>query len=408
MKKQFQSFAPVFVTVFLDVFGFGLVIPILAPLFFDPTGVVHATYSHTLRSLMFGLMLALYPFAQLFGAPFLGALSDKIGRKKVILLSLLGSFLGYILFGLGIVAHRVSLLFLSRILGGFMGGNIAVAWSSLADVSKNEEEKVKNFSLMGIAYALGLIIGPLAGGKLADAQLSTWFTLATPFWVAAALSCLNILFVAWAFEETLQHFVSKTVDWLTGFRNVMRAYRFPRLRVLFVVIFFLFLGLNIFMQFFQVFLVEKFNFSESQIGDLFGYTGLWIVFAQAGLTRLLAVRMRAETVLKYATFLLGVSFLALLLPERSWILFVVSPFIAIFFGVMQPNATSLLSDLGGKNAQGEVFGIAQSIQSLAQMIPALLGGASLSFHVAIPIFFAAGASFAAWFIFVNYFRYTKL
>ncbi|MBI5153150.1 MAG: MFS transporter, partial [Parcubacteria group bacterium] len=156
MKKQFRSFSPVFFTVFLDMFGFGLVIPILAPLFFDPTGVVHATYSHTLRSLMFGLVLALYPFAQLFGAPFLGALSDKIGRKKVILYSLLGAFFGYILFGIGVAFHRVSLLFLSRILSGFMGGNIAVAWSSLADAS-SEEEKVKNFSLMGIAYALGLI-----------------------------------------------------------------------------------------------------------------------------------------------------------------------------------------------------------------------------------------------------------
>jgi len=399
-------FLPILFTVFLDLFGFGLVIPIFAPLFFAPEGVFPIYYSHTARAILFGVVLALYPFAQLFGAPFLGSFSDRVGRKKVLLSSLLGGLCGYMLFGFGIITHSIFLLSLGRILGGFMGGNIAVVWSAIADVS-SKKAKVENFGLIGVAYALGLIVGPLVGGKLADATLSTWFTLATPFWLAAFLSGVNILFVAWKFPETLRTPTFISVDWFTAFRNIKRGYNMKNLRVLFIVIFFLFFGFNLFIQFFQVFLIEKFDFTESQIGDLFAYTGLWIVLAQGGITRWLAKYIRAHTIVQYATFFLGCSFLALLLLERPSLLFFFSPLIAIFLGVLQPNATSLLSDSGEDTSQGEVFGIAQSVQSLAQMIPALLGGISLSFHVSIPIIFAACASFVAWIIFIRYFRYTK-
>ena len=167
---------PVFLTVFIDLLGATIVLPILAPLFLDfqhgimPMAVQAGTDMAAVtreRTILFGLLIASFPLAQFFGAPLLGTWADRVGRKKVLSISLLGTLIGYILFALGIHYKLVWLLFFARILDGFTGGNISIAFSAISDVS-TPESKTRNFGLIGMAFGLGFIIGPYIGGKLAD------------------------------------------------------------------------------------------------------------------------------------------------------------------------------------------------------------------------------------------------
>jgi len=186
MKKS--NLLILFLIVFLDLVGVGILIPVLAPLMLD-TGsqIVPAGWSEATRNLALGILIAVYPLAQFFGAPILGTLSDRYGRKKLLGFSLFGTLIGYILFAVGILTNHLWLLFLSRTLDGFTGGNLSIANSSIADMNAGQKS-AKNFGLIGMAFGFGFIVGPFLGGILSDPHLVSWFNHATPFWFAAILS----------------------------------------------------------------------------------------------------------------------------------------------------------------------------------------------------------------------------
>ncbi len=394
------SLIPIFLTVFIDLVGLGIIIPILAPIFVSPySGFLPITTPFAERTLYLGFLIAMYPIAQFFGAPILGALSDRHGRKKLLIISLTGTLIGYLLFGIGILTKNIFVLFFSRIIDGFTGGNISIAMSSIADIS-DAQTKARNFGLIGMAFGLGFILGPFIGGSLADPTIISWFNAATPFWFASLLTISNILLVIRNFTETLEHHRHTPVSALTGFKNIAKALRMSHLRILFLVVFLFTFGFNFFTQFFQVFLVSKFSFTLSQIGNELAYIGIWIAFAQGIIIRPLSKIFSPSQILSFSLFALGITFPILLLPHTAYILFFILPFVAIFNGLSQPNTTAIISNAAGSESQGEILGINQSIQSAGQALPPIIAGIIVSINRNLPILIAGGSIILAWAVFM--------
>lgn len=395
---------PIYFTVFLDLLGLGIIIPVFAPLFLDPSATLlpAATPLHH-RTILLGLLIAAYPLTQFFSAPVLGALSDRLGRKPVLVVSIIGTALGYLVFAAGVVWGLLPLLFLGRVIDGFTGGNVSTALSAVADAS-DDHQKPHRFGVLAAMVALGLVFGPFLGGKLADSSLVSWFNFATPFWFAAIVATLNALVVGLFFRETIQRKTETRISLLMGIDNVGKAFRFPDLRVVFAVIFLFNLGFNFFAQFFQVFLVQKFHFTEARIGDLFAYAALWLILSQGFLTRPIGKRWRHHQVVAVTSVLLAASLALLLVPEKPAYLYLILPFVAVLTGLVQPNVTALISDLGHQDSQGEILGINQSMQSLAQAIPPLIAGVIASIHPNLPITVASLATLAGWYVFIRFFH----
>jgi len=394
----------VFSVVFLDQLGVGLIIPVLAPLVFDQSGeLFRASVDIAYRARVIGFLIAVYPFAQFFGAPLLGALSDRHGRKPVLLLSLAGTAIGYLLFGLGVLWGSLPLLFVARAIAGFMGGNIATANSAVADIS-DAAAKVRNFGIVNAAYGLGFILGPYTGGKLSDPSVLPWFTLSTPFWVAAAVTVANIFLVLFAFRETLREVLPTRMDMLTGARNVMKAFTLPNARAMLLVVFLLWFGFNSFTQFFQVYLVEYFGATSSAIGRLFAYVGIWLAFALAVVNRVVARRVAARNVLVFTLPVVAVAVFFHLLPREFWMYYTVLPLLAISMGLTIPNVTAIISDLADEHSQGEIIGIQHSMQSLALVIPPIVSGFIVAWHVSLPVVMASFFIMLAWAVYLLWFR----
>ncbi len=412
---------PVFLTVFIDLLGATIVLPILAPLFLDlKNGILPidiSSLSHPAeqlakiiqhRTILFGFLIASFPLAQFFGAPLLGTWADKVGRKRVLSISLIGTFIGYILFAIGVHQHLVWLLFVARILDGFTGGNISIAFSAISDVS-TPETKTRNFGLIGMAFGLGFIIGPYIGGKLADPTILSWFNFETPFWFAAILCILNILLVRIYFFETLKIKSTQHINIFQGFTNIYKAITRPKLLAIFLVVFLMTFGFSIFTQFLQVYLIQKFQYNQSDIGDYFGYIGICIAITQGFITRWLSKRMQPITAVSIFTFTLSIALIMLLIPQHSMYLYIVSPFIALSQGLLSPNLQTIVSNSGGVDEQGEILGINQSIQSLAQAIPPIVAGFIVSINMNLPIILAAVFTFTAWLAFMFFYkRHMKL
>ena len=404
-KKKISPILAIFITVFIDMLGIGIIIPITPNLFLSPEHSIlpHDVTLHT-RNIMYGFLAAMFPFFQFFGAPILGTLADKYGRKRILQFTLIGTFVGYVLFAFAIHLKLVWLLFFSRALPGFMGGNIAIALAALADVSK-PEEKAKNFGIVGMAFGLGFILGPALGGFLSDTTLVSWFDAATPLWFTALLTVVNIFYVYKQFPETFTPTANtKKMTMFAGIHNLKKAFGLVNMRVILLTIFMQSFGWSFFMQFNQIYLLEKFHFSTRQIGLLFGYIGIWIAITQGGITRQISKRFAPPMVLRVSLLGLAIAIIILLIPQQSYLLYFLNPFVAIFQGLTQPNQTSIVSSLASKENQGEMLGIQQSLQSLAFTIPPIIAGFLLNFDVALPMIVAAAMTLMAWVVFFFNFK----
>jgi DHA1 family tetracycline resistance protein-like MFS transporter len=416
MPDKKSPLLPIYITVFLDMLGIGIIIPVIPALFFEGSDFFAPDITREYRSVMYGLLIASYPFMQFFGAPLLGSLSDRYGRKPLLTASLTGTMFGYMLFAYAIGSGNIFLLFFSRMIPGFLGGNVAIVYSAIADVS-DEKDKTKNFGIVGMMFGLGFILGPTLGGIMADETVLSWFTPATPFIFTSLLTFLNVLLVRYNFKETLPALQEgsevviasneKAISWgslFKGFRNIGTSFRDKKLRTIFTVVLLLSIGFSFYTQFFSVLLIEKFTYSEKDIGFLFGWIGLWLVFTQGVIVRKLvkvlpAINAPAFSLLSQSLFV-GL----VLLPAKDFWFYIINPFIAISHGITSPNLTTVVSMQAGKERQGEVMGINQSMLSLGQIIPPLVGGYLNALSVGLPVLFGGITLFLAWVVFVFIFR----
>ena len=394
----------IFLTVFLDVVGIGIAAPTITPLLLRPdSGLLAGTYSLDERTILLGYLLASFSVAGFFGGPLLGALSDRYGRKPLLIFSLLLTLSGYLIFALGIQTRNLPLLFLSRVVYGIGGGNIAIIQSAIADVS-DTASRTKNFGLIGVAFGLGFVVGPTLGGELSNPETVSWFNFATPFYAAALLAVLNIMMVLFAFRETLATPIRRPVTPFTGLRNLAEAFTIRRLRLLFGGVFFYALGFSFYSQFFSVYLLRRFDFDQVRIGRYFGFVGLCIVIMQGLVVRRLSSVYTPQQILRVSVLGLAVVLWCFLLPQQAWQLFLVAPVLSFFQGLTSPNATSLVSASATADEQGKMMGINQSVMSAAFATPPIIAGYIETINLSLPLIVAGLMALLGWFFFMRFIR----
>jgi DHA1 family tetracycline resistance protein-like MFS transporter len=367
----------VFLTVFIDLLGLGILIPVIPQLLGNPESAFYLLPPHwTVRTgyVLLGVLTSIFPLMQFVATPILGELSDRYGRRPLLAFSLAGTSLSYVLFAMGILGRNIPLLFFARALDGVTGGNIAVAQAAISDVTR-PENRAKNFGLIGAAFGLGFIMGPYLGGKLSDPEIAGWFNAATPFWFAALLSLVNVLFVVLAFPETLRRRRDAgPLNWRKSAQNINRAWALGSLRPLYVTAFLFQAGFTFFTTFFGVFLIARFGFTQGRIGDFFAFLGLWITFTQGVVVRRVARRWREPAVIGVSLLAGAACVLAYLGATSAWMLYAIAPLFAISNGLTQANLPGLVSRSVGPEIQGEILGINASVNALAQALPPVLAG----------------------------------
>lgn len=407
MKKNSRSpLATIFLTVLLDMLGVGIIIPIVAPLLLQTNLLLDAGVSAEDRNLIYGILVATFPLAQFFGAPLMGSLSDKYGRRPVLFASLFITIASYTIFALGISAHNLLLAFIGRFFAGLAAGNLAVVFSAIADTTL-PENRAKSFGMVGAAFGVGFVIGPVIGGYLSNSAIVSWFDYATPFWAGALLACINLVSVLLFFPETHTSPNSEaTITAFSGFRNLQRAFGNPMLRRTFAVSFLFTFGFSFFTQFFQVFMIEKFDVSAKDIGQIFGYIGILLIITQGGLVRVVGKRTAPLKILLLAMPVMILGYLLLLLPDTIAGIYLVTTMIPVSQGLATPNLAALISTSVPADMQGETMGIQGSVNSLAQMLPPIIGGYVVSLGIQFPFMLAAVCTVLAWIVLANTTRKT--
>lgn len=374
------SLGIIFFIAFLDLFGFGIILPIFAPLFFDESNVLGLTLSENSRNLLYGIILGGFSLCQFLGAPVMGAVSDRVGRKKALLFMFVINGIGALCFAWSIIAQNLFLLLLSRFLPGLFGSSLMITQTVIADIS-TPKTKAKNFGIVGVAFGLGFIFGPIVGAILGN------INFAVPFAVAGILTFINGIIMWYALPETLVKKAIGRVNLLSGFINLKKAFTTPKLKQIFLVVFFLNMGFALFTQFFQVYLIEIFSFSQREIGYMFAWIGIWIAITQGGILRPIANRFSPINILKWTIPLFAITYIILAIPTQVVWLAAALVLFSIFQGLTFPNTLAVVSNLADETVQGETIGINQSVQSFAYGFPPILASFTLSINLKFPNWF---------------------
>jgi DHA1 family tetracycline resistance protein-like MFS transporter len=352
--SQRSSLTVIFVTVFVDLVGFGIVLPLL-PYYareFHASGVTA------------GFLIAVYSAMQFVCAPLWGRLSDRIGRRPVILVSLAGSTVSYLLFGL---ANGVGMLFASRILAGIGGANIPVAQAFIADVT-SEQERARGMGLIGAAFGLGFVFGPVIGGLLAH------YGHHAPGLAAATICGLNLLAACLRLPESLsredRHRTPASHPW-AQLREALRRPGLAVLLSLFAAAVFSFATME---TTFSLLCATSYRMSPSHIYWLFGYMGLMTSLMQGGLIGRLSRRVDEAQLVAVGTSLLAVGLGAAPFTPPLFPLLAALSAISFGQGMTSPVLSSLISKSSGKQGHGGVLGVSQSLGSLARILGPMWGG----------------------------------
>lgn len=407
-----RALATLFFTIFLDMLGLGMIIPIMPFLFTDSTSphyMLGAGVSLHTGYVLMGIILSLFSLGMFLSSPIMGEFSDKYGRRKLLLLSISGNAIGYVLFAFGILNHSVPLIIFARMVSGVMSGSIVVAQAAIADSTK-PEDRAKNFGLIGAAFGMGMIFGPFIGGRLVDNTLVSWFSTTTPFFFAAILAVVNVLFITFFFRETNKHIdTTRVLTFLKAVRNIEKAISLKTIRPLFITNFLFQGGFSFYMTFAGVFFLTRFGFSETNIGNYFATIGMWIIFTQMIVTRLVAKYFSEKEVLRNTILVVSLAIFTITTLHDSVWLYAVAPFMAFAMGLTQSNLMALISRSADATVQGEILGINGSVAALANTLPPLLAGIlAASFAPQAPLVLSAFVIALSGFYFINHLRVLRL
>jgi DHA1 family tetracycline resistance protein-like MFS transporter len=344
----------IFVTLLIDVMGWGLIIPVMPKLL---TELVHIPVNEA--SSYGAWLLSAYAFTQFLFAPVIGNLSDKYGRRPVLLCSLLGFGIDYLFLAL---APSYGWLFIGRVIAGITGASFTTASAYIADIS-TEETRAKNFGMIGAAFGLGFIIGPALGGLLAG------WGIRAPFYAAAALCLLNTLYGYFVLPESLSKENRRAFHWKRAnpFGSLQLLKRYPQIGGLAISFFLIYLAAQAVQSNWNFFTIYRFHWSEKMVGMSLAVVGLLVGGVQAGLTRVINPRIGNEKSIYLGLFLYTIGLILFAFATQGWMMFAfLVPY--CLGGIAGPSLQSVLAGHVPANEQGELQGTLTSMMSLTTIV----------------------------------------
>lgn len=365
-REKPVSLLPVFLIVLVDVFGMTLVIPLLA--------IYAETFSAT--PLQATLLVSVYAACQLVSGPIIGHLSDRTGRKTMLIVSQIGTFIGFIVMAR---AHSLWMLYVARVLDGATAGNLSLAQAYISDHTA-PNERSKSFALIGIAFGIGFFIGPSLTG-----YLSARHGMTTPIYLAAAMSATSLLCTIFllkggqgrrAFDDRAAAFQLQTY---------MQYFTRPGLRERLLQFTCFITAFSLFVSGFALFAERRFvwdgrPFGPREIGFLFGVVGFLGIILQGGLIGRLVKRFGESALVSAGFVALVIGYFGLGLASKPMMLGLVAVCAAFGNGVIRPALTSLITQEAGRHEQGVVLGITQSLMSMASIVTPILAGVLIGHH----------------------------
>jgi DHA1 family tetracycline resistance protein-like MFS transporter len=386
---------PLYVVIFIGFIGYSLMITVFTPMLLRGGSPMLAPSATTAqRTIVLGVLLCLYPLGQFIGSPILGGLSDRLGRRPVLLVSLAVTTACYAVIGAALALANLPLLCAASLVAGLAEANIVTAQSAITDLIAPAQRN-RYFGYIYMSASLAYIVGPLAGGKLADPGLSPWFNDATPFWVVFALLVLTTMAVLLLFRETKPPGVARGGGWMAAFAGLGIVFTASRLRRFYLVNFLIYLAIFGFFRSYPMYLVDRFHLGVSPVSDFVAWVGVPIVLANLGVTGWLTSLVSVRSLTIWTAALTGLCMAAIVLPAGERALWPILFCTAGALAVCLPSCATLLSAAAEGEDQGRVMGSNQALQVLAEAVSGVVSGLLAAVLIKLPLLLLGGVAVVA-------------
>ncbi len=390
MKEQKQLWI-ILLIVFISFIGSSIAYPIFPPLFLQSTDqlIISPQWSENSRRIWLGVTLAIFPLGQFVGSPILGRSSDLYGRKKILIISLIGSILGYLLTVISFWMHSFWLLLFSRFLTGFMEGTFAVARALAAELTTIN--KFVSFGRLNTMAGIGYIIGPIIGGLLSNSSLVPWFSWSFPFTCAGLASITALGFAWWKLpEHKASHKIEK--EPIMSQLNIIRQFKHlfenhPHLRSLLVISTLFTFAVDMFYEFGPVYLAGKWAMSPGMIALYNAALSAALAFGASWLPYHLSKRLPIHQVIIWAIMVTALIFAAMVIFQHPIPMFLFFALIGLSITSVTTTMTIHISNMSHTTIQGEVMGTQVSLRTLGDAIICIAGSFLIVMSLILPIVF---------------------
>jgi DHA1 family tetracycline resistance protein-like MFS transporter len=373
-SMRFLRLFPVYLVVFTGFVGYSMMIAVFTPMFLHGYGRLISPGAATgLKTSILGVVLCMYPLGQFLSAPPIGALSDRYGRRRVLLISLIFSICCYCLIASAIASENLWLLIIALLAAGLSEGNIVIAQSAVSDVSETID-RGRLFGYIYMSASLAYVIGPLLGGELASPAIVPWFSYVTPFWAMLVPLLITWGAVALLFRETHQADPAVEINLTAALGNLFAVIRPTRIRILYFVNFALYLGVFGFFRCYPMYMVDEFHLDVSQVSQFIAWLSVPIIIGSLWLAGLLTAKFPIATVTVWSGLLTGVTMILIIIPSFPGALWLTLFLVGLPLSVCMASCAAMLSISVPAEEQGRALGNNQALQVFAEALSGLIGG----------------------------------
>lgn len=390
-QKSLMSMLPLFMVLLIDGMGLGLLFPIINAIIIEPqAGFLSDSISIGMRDFYYGLTIGIFMICWFFGAAILGDLSDKVGRKKALMVCLLGSFAGYLLSAVAIFIKSYWLLIGGRVIAGFTAGSQPIAQAAIVDVS-SEEHKARNIGFILLAVSLGFVLGPLCGGVLSDHRVVSWFNFTTPMYFASIISLLNAGLLYLTFHETFEHADTHKhikIKILRAVEIFISAFKHADIKHYSVIMLVMIFGWSNYFSFISLYLSFIYHYTSMQNSLFLAVMGLGFSLGCGYVVDYCAKRYQNDRTVFVALLLTALEIAITLIANTEWVAWVMVFFIGTTMSVAYSTLLAIFSNLVSEDEQGWVMGVTGSIMAICFGLTSLFTGFIAQMGASLPLMLA--------------------
>ncbi|HLB56515.1 MAG TPA: MFS transporter [Coxiellaceae bacterium] len=400
-KNSLLRVAPLFLVIAIDSMGIGILFPILsAMLISHQSHFLSVDTSDFLRELIYGVTIGIYMIAWFFGSAMLGDISDIMGRKKALMICLIGATAGYAISAIAIGFHSIIFLIVGRVLAGFTAGSQPIAQAAIVDVSA-PENRARNIGYILLAVSIGFILGPIMGGILSNHDFVSWFNFATPLYFAGILSLLNCIVLYFSFSETFTRIKKIKIRVSYAIQIFVEAFQKKSIRILSFVLLVETAGWSEYYTFVSQFLLRRFNYSATDVSLFIAVLSVGFSIGFGLLIKPAAKYFNLKNCVVVNLFISALLFLMTAIVHVQIVIWIGAALIGMSVAVLYSLLITLFSNQVSIEEQGWVMGITNSVGALSFGITALMSGFAADLSPAVPMYLGFFGMAAAGFILLS-------